>query len=138
MLAKVAPTKVTARTQAKVRLDALHLAGATIALAVAVAVVAAALEVAEVGLLRTRIAAAVASEERSTTPVAAAQSRALAKVVKSLAAAGVVLMVAEKAGTLIMRSSNVSSAPVMRCSVSVAQCTDTLLALAAYLMALKD
>jgi hypothetical protein len=70
--------------------------------------------------------------------VAAIQSRAHAKVVKSLAAAGVVLMVAEKAGTLITRSSNVSSAPVMRYFVSVAQCTATLLALAAYLMVLKD
>lgn len=138
MPARVALTKVIARTRAKVRLDALHLAGATIALAVAVAVVAAALEVAEASLLRARIAVAAASEEGSTTPVAATQSRALANVVKSLAVAGVVLMVAEKAGTLIMRSSNVSSAPVMRYFVSVAQCTAILLALAAYLMVLKD
>jgi hypothetical protein len=138
MLARVALTKTTARTPAKVRLDALHFAGATTALAVAVVVVAAVLEVAEVGLQRTRLAAATASEEGSTTPVAAIQSRAHAKVVKSLAAAGVVLMVAEKAGTLITRSSNVSSAPVMRYFVSVAQCTATLLALAAYLMVLKD
>ena len=129
---------MTARTQAKVRLDALHLAGATIALAVAVAVAAAVLVVAEAGRLRARIAVAAASEERSTTPVAATQSRALAKVVKSLAVAGVVLMVAEKAGTLIMRSSNVSSAPVMRYFVNVAQCMAILLALAAYLMVLKD
>ena len=124
---------MTARTQAKVRLDALHLAGATIALAV----VTAALEVAEVNLLRTRIRAAAASEEKSTTPVAATQSHAPARVVKSLAVAGVGLMVAEKAGTLIMRSSSVSNAPVMRYFVSVARCTATLLTLAVYLMVLK-
>ncbi len=138
MLARVVLTKATARTRAKVCLDALHLAGATIALEVAVAVVAAALEVAEVGQLKTRIAAAAASEEDSIAPAAAAQSRALAKVVKSLAVAGVVSMVVEKAGTLIMRSSSVTNAPVMRYSASDAQCTATPLALAAYLMVLKD